>query len=130
MADWFYLLQTISNAVVVFMVQCFFIRRIWVLSGYKTWLAVIFLAIALITLSGAMFFGINGAGNQLYSKFHGACESSSLLREDTYDLDAEHTSVLIMWSVSDMLLDGVIAGLLCYYLHKVHCALPLHPDIG
>jgi len=114
---------------VVFIVQCFFIRRIWVLSGFKHWLAVIFSAVALITLSGAMFFGINGAGNQRYSRFHGACEVSEFLSADAYD-HAEHTPILIMWSVSDMSLDGVIAGLLCYYLHKVRYPLPLFSDIG
>jgi len=53
------------NAVVVFIVQCFFIRRILGPKvATKHWLAVIFSAVALITLGGAMFFGINGAGNQ------------------------------------------------------------------
>ena len=102
----------------VFIVQCFFIRRIWVLSGYKHWLAVIFSGVALVTLSGAMFFGVNGAGSQLYSRFHGACKVSGYPREVAYD-QAEHTPILIMWSVSDMSLDGAIAGILCYYLHKV-----------
>jgi hypothetical protein len=105
--------------VVVFIVQGFFIRRIWVLSGYKNWLACIFSVLALITLGGAMFFGVYRAGNQLYSGFHGACEASPLLGEGTYELDAENAPILIMWSVSDMLLDGLLAGLLCYYLHKV-----------
>jgi hypothetical protein len=34
-----------------------------------------------------------------------------------------------MWSISDMVLDGSIAGLLCYYLHKVRYSLPLYLDI-
>jgi len=124
------LFQTISNAVVVFIVQCFFIRRIWVLSGCKHWLAVIFLALALTTLGGAIFFGVNGAGHSLYSKFHGVCEVSPFLRSGTYTADAEHTPVLIMWSVADMILDGSIATLLCYYLHKVRRPLPSYPGIG
>lgn len=35
-----------------------------------------------------------------------------------------------MWSVSDMVLDGIIAGLLWYYLQKVRWPLPPDPDIG
>ena len=116
--------QTIANAVVIFMVQCFFIRRIWVLSGYKHWLAVLFSGFALTTLGGAMFFGINDAGHSRYSRFHGVYKVSLFLRAKTYIAAKEHTPVLIMWSVADMVLDGLIAGLLCYYLHLVRHLLP------
>jgi len=77
-----------------------------------------------------MFFGVNGAGNQLYSKFHGGCHAFSFFRGDTYVADAEHTPILIMWSVSDMVLDGALAAFLCYYLHKVRCPLPLYLGVG
>src|ERR1700749_2220910 len=79
--------QTIANAIVIFMVQCFFIRRIWVLSGYKLWLASILSVLALMTLGGGMFFGINEAGRSTYSKFNGVCGVSLLLRAKTYIAD-------------------------------------------
>jgi len=43
--------------------------------------------------------------------------------------DAAYTPILIMWGVSNMVLDGAIAGLLCYYLHNVLHPLPPYPDI-
>lgn len=56
------------------MVQCFFIRRIWVLSEYKHWMAGILSAIAVATLGAAMFFGIKDIGHQSFSGFHGVCQ--------------------------------------------------------
>ena len=72
--------QFISNALVVFMVQCFFIRRIWVLSEYKHWMAGILSVIAFITLGAAMFFGIKDAGHQLFSGFRSVSHVSPVLR--------------------------------------------------
>ena len=34
-----------------------------------------------------------------------------------------------MWSVSDMVLDGAIAGILCYHLQKVCHPLPPDADV-
>jgi len=52
------------------------------------------------------------------------CASSPFLRANTYVGDAEYTPILILWGVSNMVLDGTIAGILCYYLHSVRCPLP------
>jgi hypothetical protein len=72
-------LQIILNALVVLMVQCFFIRRIWVLSGRKHWVAISLSAIALAVLSGAMFFAVKDIGHQLFSRYHGVCRVSPFL---------------------------------------------------
>ena len=112
------------------MVQCFFIRRIWVLSEYKYWIAGLLSVIAFITLGIAMFFGIHRVGHQLFTGFHGVCQVSPSLSANVNVANAEHTPIVIMWSVSDMVLDGAIAGLLCYYLLKVRWPLPPDPDIG
>lgn len=53
-----------------------------------------------------------------------------LLEQNIYTADADYTPIVIMWSVSDMVLDGIIAGLLWYYLQKVRWRLPPDPDIG
>ena len=63
--------QIISNAIVVFVVQCFFIRRIWVLGEYKNKLPCILSVIALTILGAAMFIGTKDAGHQSFSGFHG-----------------------------------------------------------
>ena len=112
------------------MVQCFFIRRIWVLSEHKHWLAGILSAIALTTLGAAMFFGIHNFGHQSFSGFHGVYQVSPSLRANIYLANADYTPIVIMWSVSDMILDGTIVGILCYYLQKVRRPLPADPDNG
>ena len=56
--------------------QCFFIRRIWVLSEYKRWKVIILSAIAFIILGAAMFIGFKDVGHQLFSGFHGVLGSS------------------------------------------------------
>jgi len=47
-----------------------------------------------------MFIGAEKAGRQSFTGFH------------------DYTPIVVMWSVSDMVLDGIIAGLLWYYLQK------------
>ena len=62
------------------MVQCFFIRRIWVLSEYKIKLPCILSTIALSVLGVAMFIGMKDAGHQTYSGFHGMWQVGLFLR--------------------------------------------------
>jgi hypothetical protein len=110
---------------VVFIVQCFFIRRIWVLSEYKNTVPGILSAIAFITLGAGMFFGIKDFGHQSFSGFHGMRQVAPFLRTNIY-VAADYTPIVIARSVSDMILDGAIACILFYYLQKVRH--PRRPD--
>jgi hypothetical protein len=41
------------------------------------------------------------------------------LEPHIYVAGADYTPIIIMWSISDMVIDGAIAGILCYYLQTV-----------
>lgn len=47
-----------------------------------------------------------------------------------YIAGTDYTPIVMVWSISDMVLDGAIAGILCYYLQKVRHPLPPDPGIG
>lgn len=66
-----------------------------------------------------MFIGIKDAGHQSYSGFHGMWLGGLFLRVYTQVVGAEYTAIITMWSISDMVIDGAIAGILCYHLQKV-----------
>jgi len=47
-----------------------------------------------------------------------------------YVAGADYTPIVVIWDISDMVLGGGIAGILCYYLQKVRRLLPPDPDYG
>jgi len=77
-----------------------------------------------------MFIGIKDVSHQSFSGFHGMCQVATFLGANTHVAGADYTPVVIMRSTSDMVLDGAIAGILCYYLQKVRDPIPPDPDIG